>query len=335
MIDVDQTNWIINQLKENFFDGQIKESNHHYNFRCPFCGDSKKNKLKKRGWLYIRNNQCSFYCYNCGKTCSGFELIAHLRGISTKEVIKECYKATRINLNNTRHISFDLRLKAPAVDQPGIDHIDKDHLEILPSWTELTDDCIEYLKRRCWYDAPGLDPDQELYYDSKSDRIVFPWRTNGQIDYYQLRALRVYQYPKYLFPRNLPKQIFGLDRIDPSLKFICFTEGLLDAIWIKNCVAVGGIFPTEQQLQKLEADQLIWFSDNFWIDSASKTEILKKSKIYPRLKIFNWPKTCPYKDINDLICADKNFKRFWDPEYIFKNSITLSQAKILLSFKAL
>ena len=29
-----------------------------YNFRCPFCGDSKKSLTKKRGWLY---EDLSFY----------------------------------------------------------------------------------------------------------------------------------------------------------------------------------------------------------------------------------------------------------------------------------
>jgi hypothetical protein len=27
-----------------------------YNFRCPYCGDSKKNKLKARGYVYRKSN---------------------------------------------------------------------------------------------------------------------------------------------------------------------------------------------------------------------------------------------------------------------------------------
>ena len=29
-----------------------KKTNNLYNFRCPFCGDSQKNKWKARGYIY-------------------------------------------------------------------------------------------------------------------------------------------------------------------------------------------------------------------------------------------------------------------------------------------
>ena len=37
-----------------------------YNFRCPYCGDSKKHKNKKRGYLYKRKTDFNFKCHNCG-----------------------------------------------------------------------------------------------------------------------------------------------------------------------------------------------------------------------------------------------------------------------------
>jgi transcription elongation factor Elf1 len=39
-----------------------------YNFRCPFCGDSKKNQRKKRGWLLWNEpfDTYIFSCHNCG-----------------------------------------------------------------------------------------------------------------------------------------------------------------------------------------------------------------------------------------------------------------------------
>ena len=37
-----------------------------YNFRCPICGDSQKNKSKTRGYLYAVKADVNFRCHNCG-----------------------------------------------------------------------------------------------------------------------------------------------------------------------------------------------------------------------------------------------------------------------------
>ena len=37
-----------------------------YNFRCPLCGDSKKNKNKTRGYLFQKKGDFIFKCHNCG-----------------------------------------------------------------------------------------------------------------------------------------------------------------------------------------------------------------------------------------------------------------------------
>ena len=37
-----------------------------YNFRCPICGDSQKNKSKTRGYLYGVKADVNFRCHNCG-----------------------------------------------------------------------------------------------------------------------------------------------------------------------------------------------------------------------------------------------------------------------------
>ena len=38
----------------------------YYNFRCPLCGDSKKNPNKARAFIFsTANNTTQFKCYNC------------------------------------------------------------------------------------------------------------------------------------------------------------------------------------------------------------------------------------------------------------------------------
>lgn len=345
MTNIEEQSWIISQIYENFFDGPIKETNGQLNFRCPFCGDSKKSRSKRRCWYYKTSEgqlSNSFYCFNCGKTGTGFDLVAQLKGCSVKEVKKQYY----LFLKKSNGADFKEVLSKPKQLSPnsskkivlsGEIEEKSDELNILSSWTELTDDCKKYLKSRRVFEAPGFDKSQSLYYDKETDRIVFPWRENGKIEYYQYRALRKWQSPKYLFPRGLKKRIYGLDKVDEYLPFVCFTEGLLDSVWVKNCVAVGGIFPTAEQLnilkEKFFGCDLIWFSDNYWVDEASKKEVLKRVKEYPRMKIFKWQKGCEFKDINEWICSDGNLKRFWDEDFIVKNSMTLGQASVMLHFK--
>ena len=47
-----------------------KVKNDLYNFRCPICGDSQKNKNKARGYLYQVKNNVNFKCHNCGASLS-------------------------------------------------------------------------------------------------------------------------------------------------------------------------------------------------------------------------------------------------------------------------
>ena len=55
-----------------------RKTNNLFNFRCPFCGDSQKNKLKARGYIYAKENKYSFKCHNCGTTSSVGNLIKHV-----------------------------------------------------------------------------------------------------------------------------------------------------------------------------------------------------------------------------------------------------------------
>ena len=54
--------------------------------------------------------------------------------------------------------------------------------------------------------------------------------------------------------------------------------------------------------------------------------------IHPKMKVFNWPKNCQYKDVNEFVVKEKNFKQFWSADYILSNSISLAQAKLIIGF---
>ena len=70
---------------------KFKQSNTNlWNFRCPICGDSQKNKNKRRGFIYEKQNKYFYRCHNCdfGATFSTFlEKIKNVK--SDKNLVKK------------------------------------------------------------------------------------------------------------------------------------------------------------------------------------------------------------------------------------------------------
>jgi len=54
------------------------KGNNLFNFSCPLCGDSKKDKTKARGYAYERKGSIIFHCHNCKSSLSLGNLIKHL-----------------------------------------------------------------------------------------------------------------------------------------------------------------------------------------------------------------------------------------------------------------
>ena len=52
-----------------------RKSDYTYNFRCPYCGDSQKNKTKARGYVFRKESELIFKCHNCGQGASLQNLI--------------------------------------------------------------------------------------------------------------------------------------------------------------------------------------------------------------------------------------------------------------------
>ena len=48
----------------------VKKSKNLYNFSCPYCGDSKANKSKARGYLLGNKHGYHYFCHNCSESCS-------------------------------------------------------------------------------------------------------------------------------------------------------------------------------------------------------------------------------------------------------------------------
>ena len=69
-----------------------KKGEHLWNFRCPICGDSQKNKAKARGYVYRKQNALFYKCHNCGDGRSVSNLVKFLSVDIHKQYVLEVYK---------------------------------------------------------------------------------------------------------------------------------------------------------------------------------------------------------------------------------------------------
>jgi transcription elongation factor Elf1 len=295
-----------------------KKNDYYWNFSCPICGDSKKNSLKARGFIFKHDNRLVYKCHNCGISTSIGNLIKQLDPLMYNEYVLERYKES--TSNHTPHAQ--IKLETPKVEvELKDDVLDKlDPIEILP----ITHPAIQYLiKRKIPKDKWKL-----LYYTDtfkaytnsvkfhfpniKDDhpRIVIPYfNEHGKVFAFQARALGNEQ-PKYYSIKIDEKEekIYALDRVDYS-KRVYVTEGPIDSLFIPNCIAVSGASFDTPTIKSLASNATL-IMDN---EPRSK-EICKfiNKLIEAGYAVCLWPETTLEKDINEMVMAGKSIESIMD-----------------------
>ena len=97
---------------------------------------------------------------------------------------------------------------------------------------------------------------------------------------------------------DVPK-IYGLDRVDWNRTYNV-VEGPIDSLFLDNAIAMAGADFSVRSLQNKSNAVVIY-------DNEPRNEaIVKKmqSAIEKGLSICIWPKSLPYKDINDMAMAN-------------------------------
>lgn len=226
---------------------QFKQKNTNlFNMRCPYCGDSEKNKSKARGFVYEKDNHYFFRCHNCETGTTLRNLIKFLDPYLEKEYVME----------NFKDLSSEKKIKIPKIPKIPIfktKEAVKPKLD-LPTISSLSDDHIakQYILKRklpdysldLLYFAEDFKSFTESVSDKKLDRtsprIVIPFfSVDGKLIAFQGRALDDYsmRYITVKIDRDVEK-IFGLDRVNTK-KQIIVVEGPFDSLFIPNAVAVA------------------------------------------------------------------------------------------------
>ena len=66
-----------------------RKGDYLWNFRCPYCGDSKTNLTKARGYVFRKESNLIYKCHNCGIGANLNNFLKHLDSQLHDDYIKE------------------------------------------------------------------------------------------------------------------------------------------------------------------------------------------------------------------------------------------------------
>ena len=279
-----------------------------WNFRCPVCGDSQKNKNKARGFVFEVKGDLVYKCHNCQVSMSVSKLIEKLDPSLYKEYRMEKFKNSnkpRVDMRKvTRVVSTTPTfIRKVLPDLVKIDDLNTTHpaREYILN-RKLPTDALYYTEKfKEWVNTVKPDTFEDVTQDE--GRIIIPFKSKeGSVFGFQGRSLSTsgLRYITILLQEDQPK-VFGLERIDYQKNvFIC--EGPLDSLLLKNAVAMAG------------ADMsscIDWFPNGrvYIYDNEPRNEQICsriKKHIASGESVVIWPSTIKEKDINDMILSGHN-----------------------------
>ena len=266
-----------------------------YNFRCPICGDSKKNKSKTRGYLYAVKANTNFKCHNCGASMSLNNFLKHVDPAVHKQYVMEKFKEGHTGRSFVTE-EPEFKFEAPKF---------KKKLK-LPKASENP-------KSSGYLTARKLNPDNFYYAehfkkfvnslkptfdDTKHDeeRIIIPLYYEKNLIGLQGRSINPnpVKYITVMLDDDAPK-IYGLDNIRRDAP-VYITEGPFDSTFIRNAIAMCG---ADADISRWGISNPVWIYDNEPRNREITNRISKT--IDSGQSVVIWPESIDDKDINDMV----------------------------------
>ena len=268
-----------------------------YNFRCPICGDSQKNKSKTRGYLYAVKADMNFRCHNCGASMTFSNFLKKLDTNLHKQYVFERFKdgkTGRGTVVEEPKFNFEAPQFKPKLDLPKASEnaIAKRYLEkrkLDPNKFYYTD------KFKAWSNSHKKTFD-DLTYDEP--RIIIPLFYKNTMVGFQGRSLgpSKVKYITVMINDDAPK-IYGLDTIRKGSP-VFVTEGPIDSTFLRNSIAMCG---ADGDVGKWGVSTPVWVYDN---EPRSKEITSRISNTIARGEsVVIWPNQIKEKDINDMVLS--------------------------------
>lgn len=294
-----------------------------FNFRCPICGDSSRNRTKARGYAYRVKNDLFVKCHNCGYGATLGNFIKFLDKGMFDQYIMERYKNGEGGHSNFKvpEFKFDSPLERLKNGEKKKEEKERKKLELnIPSLSELDSEhfAVRYIlmrqipkdKLHLFYYAQDFkifvnQLTNNQYKDLQKDdpRIVIPfYNEKNELIALQGRSLDKKSKLRYITIKIKDvTKIYGLERWNKN-ELTYIVEGPVDSLFLPNSLAMAG----SDISFEFDKDKTVFVFDN----EKRNKEIVKK--MYDTLdkgyKIVIWPDDNPFKDINDMIIGRKYTK---------------------------
>jgi predicted RNA-binding Zn-ribbon protein involved in translation (DUF1610 family) len=272
-----------------------------YNFRCPICGDSQKNKNKTRGYLYPVKNNTNFKCHNCGASLSFNNFLKEIDPTLHKQYTMEKFKQGHTGKNFVVEEpkfefvkpTFKMKLDLPKASEVLIAKeylvkrkIDPEKFYFAHKFKEWANTQKQTFKSTNNDESRIIIP----MYDFDDNLIGFQGRSIGPSSNKYITVMLVDDAPK----------IYGIEKIN-SEKPIYIVEGPFDSTFVQNAVAMCG---SDIDIRTFGWSDYIYVFDN---EPRNREIVNRISKTINRGdKVIIWPSIVREKDINDMVLAGLN-----------------------------
>lgn len=317
-----------------------KKSNHSWNFSCPYCGDSKTNKSKARGYVYPIKGKLRYHCHNCN--IPGIDvgkLLKHEDLGLYAEYVKECLLEIGPRVKSDVEVFAD-KMKPPKFvkDTPlsqlkKVSQFKADSMVRLWINNRLIPARFHHKLYICkgfkqWVNT--IVPDKFDSEGGDEPRLIIPLiNKDKSLIGFQGRSFRKNSQLRYItimLDDDSPK-LFGLDDLDYTQPVIV-VEGPIDSMFLPNCIAsCGSDITTNLSTISSNTKQFTVVYDN---EPRNIHTVAKMEKAIDRgFNVFVWPDTIEQKDVNDVILSGVTADKLVD--IITENTYNGLQAKLKLN----
>jgi hypothetical protein len=286
-----------------------------WNFRCPLCGDSAKDKLKARGYIFENKGDALYKCHNCGVATGLSQLIEQVAPSLKREYVLEKFgtrkRGKKINLGPGDQSDFFKTNKTPTFTSNPLKHItcldlmDINHPARLyiherkiplreVSRLYYTETFKEWTNTIVKNKFPNVEKDE--------GRLVIPFfDKTGKMIAFQGRSLDPNNPVRYITIKVTEDEckLFGLEKMDES-KPVYVVEGPIDSLFLDNAIAMAGSdLANSCNLNSDTEFVIVMDNENRNKEIVNKIErFIKKG-----YSVCIWDEKIQQKDINDMILS--------------------------------
>ena len=300
-------------LLSNILEGFKETSPGTFNCRCPICGDSKKNKHKKRGYWLHKQGVYKYFCHNCGATRSveNFlkEFAPNLAQEYKLEVLKEM-NDTHQSMPSAVDDCADVKSKyVPSIGKKPFKEL-KTVSQLSPYSTAkiyITGRKIpNNLHYKIYYTDNGYSwakkwlPEKfTKEFEGKDPRIVLPLLDKRGKCYGAVARSILPNAQRYLkmIWGNESGYVYGLENIKLSEQ-IYVLEGQFDSMFIPNSIAVGSMH-FDLIKEHLPGQDPVVILDNEPRNVGTVGQLMKA--VNKGYKVCVWPSHLKEKDVNEMV----------------------------------